>query len=467
MRVNCNISAIIANNSLATGESSLDRAIHRLSTGLKINKAEDDPAGIAISKQMKTQIQALEQANRNASDGVSVVQTAESSLSEIQNILQRVRQLAVQSADGVNGEQERAAIQAEVDQLMDEVDRISSDTQFNTLNLLDGTAERRSYADTNGVYMKNTSAGVKAGQYQFTVTSAAKQATTDLNTFTGTVPANKAGSMIINGATIEVNEGDTINDIYEKILNADDKAGMQVECRNAGGVTSIGSATSIKLTNNDYGKLSDLSIEFSSADVASLFGVTGTERIVTGTDAVIAKGNGFSSTASVSVDGTSVTVSDVTGFKMQFEVPGDTLIASPCTLEVTDIGTLSIQVGANENQMINLDIAKINVATLGLTNINVETEKSAGISISKLDAAITRVSSERSKLGAYQNRLESTVQNLGSYTENITAALSRLEDCDMAEEMTEYTQQNVITQAATSVLAQANEKPQTILQMLQ
>lgn len=190
------------------------------------------------------------------------------------------------------------------------------------------------------------------------------------------------------------------------------------------------------------------------------------ESVAAGEDCTVTLGDGFSSTAIATAKGGLVTVEDVNDFEMVFEVPGDTTIAD-CTLKVTEMGIMDIQVGANEGQQLKIDIPKVNSHTLGIDSLVVTTPDGAAIAIGKVDEAISQVSSVRSMLGAYQNRLENSVDSLNSYNENITAALSRIEDCDMAVEMTTFTAESVISQAATSVLAQANERPQNILQLLQ
>lgn len=455
MRINCNIAALIANNSLAKGQSALDTAIERLSSGLKINHARDDAAGMAIAKKMHTQIKALERAGNNTSDGIYVVQTAEGALGELENMLQRVRELSVQAADGSYGDDDREAIQKEVHQILKEVDRISQDTEYNTMPLLDGTLSRRCYSDADGVYVFSTTSEVSAGEYTLSVTSPATQAAMTMNSFTGTATADQAGWVNINGADVYISEGETYEDIYDKIVNACDVVNVQIE--NNGG--------SIGLTNKAYGAANELTIRFSSDETAALFGMN-RETTAVGTDCEVDAGDGFANTASVTTRGNIVTVRDVNNFEMKIEIPGNTTLNN-ATIKVTDIGVMNIQVGANEGQQIDIEIPEINTHTLEIDDINVSTSKGADIAIEKLDEAISQISSVRSKLGAYQNRLETTVASLDAYSVNITAALSGIEDCDMAEEMTEYTAQSVITQAATSVLAQANERPQTILQLLQ
>lgn len=453
MRVNCNISALIANNQLGKSEDALSLSIERLSSGLKINHASDDASGMAISKKMHAQIKALERSSNNTQDGVSVVQTAESALSEVENMLQRMRELAVQAASDTNGDSDRDAIQAEIDELAKEIDRISTDTEYNTMPLLDGTLSRRAYSNVDGVSSFSVSETVKSGEYQFRVTQPATQARANL---TGFGSAVEDGSITINGAKVDFKAGDSFATISSKIQAAAERGNATAEVQ----------GNYINIANKAYGKYEELEIKFSSSRVANMFGSDSTTMNRTGSDCVAVLGDGFSSTATVSTEGKLIKISDVDSFKMEIEVEGDRTYNS-CTMKVTNLGVLDIQSGANEGQQISIDIPEISVHTLGLDNLNVRTGKGASSGIEKIDSAIEKVSQTRSKLGAYQNRLETTTQSLEEYEENITAGLSRIEDCDMAEEMTEFTAQNVKTQAATSILAQANERPETILQLLQ
>ncbi len=454
MRVNCNISSIIANNNLAVSQTKLDKALERLSSGLKINSAEDDAAGLAIANKMHTQIKGLEQANKNSSDGISVIQTAESALSETQSILQRINELAVQAASDTNGLSDRKAIQSEIDQLTQEIDRISESTEFNTMSLLDGTLSRRCYSDTDNVSMYYVSSSVNAGDYSIEVTADATKASANVTFNAGAI--TEEGTIEINGASMKVEPGDTAATLMSKFTELCDAANLEYD-----------SATGT-ISSYEYGITQK--IEYKVSD--SLQGAFGINNIKPGTDAEAALGNGFGSTATLTTDGRFVTVKDFGGFEMTVEL-GETLVADSgqasveFTQKVTDMGTMTVQLGANEGQVLEVDIPEINVHTLGLDNINVCTQQGASEAISKIADAVNKVSSARSTLGAYQNRLESAVEHLGSYKEDITSAVSGIEDSDMADEMTEYTQQNVITQAATSMLAQANERPQSVLQLLQ
>lgn len=454
MRVNCNISAIIANNQLGKSENSLSQAIERLSSGLKINHAKDDASGMAISKKMHAQIKALGQSSKNTQDGVSVVQTAESALGEIENMLQRMRELAVQAASDTNGIVDREALQAEIDQLAKEVDRISNDTEYNTMPLLDGTLSRRAYTDADNVEVYSMSDTVTTGEYTFSITSAATRATYSFNDFTA---ATEAGSITINGASVSFEAGESKASIVGKLQNAADIGNTVFEA----------SATGMSVTNKLYGSNEKLNITFSSENIATMFtGSASTTVSTEGKDCEATLGAGFSPTANVVTSGNIVTVKDVNSFEIQIEAFDDA-VHNDITVKVTELGVMGIQAGANEGQQINIDIPKVNMHTLGLDYINLRTGEHAGFAITKFDKAINTISSIRSKLGAFQNRLETTTKGLDEYEENITAGLSRIEDCDMAEEMTTFTAHNVKTQAATSILAQANERPESVLQLLQ
>ena len=455
MRVNCNISAIIANNQLSKGQKALDKSIERLSSGYRINHAEDDAAGMAISNRMHTQIKALERAKNNSNDGVYVVQTAEGALSEVHNMLQRARELAVQAADATYSDEDRAAIQKEVEQILAEVDRVAETTEYNTMPLLDGTLGRRSYSDTEGVGVLKVNEGVSAGEYELTVTKKATKAVAGITEFSGTVPTGVKGSMSINGSIVKVGEGDDWDTVYERIVNACNSAGVDYQ---AGGI----------LVNKYYGSKEELSIDFSNEEVANLFGYGASLHNKTaGQDCEIGLDAGFRNTATVSYDGKIATITDINNFKMVIEIDDDANVGDLAKLDVTDIGVMTLQIGANEGQVLDLDIPKLGTHILGIDDLRVGSTVTAGRAIEKLDAAISQVSADRARLGAYQNRLESTVESLSDYKLNMDSALSGIEDCDMAEEMTNYTAKNVLTQASTSVLAQANERPQTVLQLLQ
>ncbi|NLZ81214.1 MAG: hypothetical protein GX913_05370, partial [Clostridiales bacterium] len=235
MRINTNISAIIANNQLQSTEGKLSKSLERLSSGLRINRSADDSAGMAIASKMRTQIRGLDQSSRNASDGISIVQTAEGALNEVGSMLQRMRELSVQGASGTYTDEDRDAIQMEVDALRDEIERIAKDTEFNKKPLLDGTLDRRSYSNNVDVDITKVSDTVKAGTYAINVTTVAKQAVLPGGTMnnTNTLGETVTGTVSINGYSVEIKEGDSSGDVFHKIKVAGDKLGIDVTAVNS------------------------------------------------------------------------------------------------------------------------------------------------------------------------------------------------------------------------------------------
>ena len=455
MKINHNLSAIIANNQLLKSENRLAESVRRLSSGLKINEAADDPAGMAISQKMRTQIQGLNRASDNAMDGISVVETAEGALGEVHSILQRARELSVQAANETYNLEDRENIQSEINALLKEVDRISRDTEFNKTTLLDGSFDQRGYTDKAAVKVTTYSTSVPVGQYELKVDAAATKAE-----ITAGAPAAisdaTAGSFSINGESIKLEAGDTAEQVYEKIRQLGSSVGVDVTLD--GG--------KMVFTAQESGSRVGITLGTSNDALATALGIATTEA--EGTDTQLTLGSGFAATATVAADGDYVTITDLNGFSMSIQVNSDatTSATGDVTIDILDLGNLTLQVGANEGQTMDVKIPRIDVDSLHLTHINVCSTKGAGEAISRLDDAINMVSNLRGQLGAFQNRLEHTVTNLDSTEENLTAALSRIEDVDMAEEMTEYTQSSVLQQAGVSILAQANDLPQTVLQLL-
>ncbi|MBO5278480.1 MAG: flagellin [Lachnospiraceae bacterium] len=476
MRINTNISALIANSHLRRNDSYMSDTMERLSSGLKLNRSADDSAGMAIASRMRTQIKGLDQANHNASDGESLVQSAEGALNEVAAMLQRMRELAVQGANGTNGDGEREAITQEISALQDEIERIARDTEFNGKPLLDGTQERRRYNNVAGTAVTELSEYVEAGDYAIKVTGLGTQATT-----TKTVAGNdtdtikETGIIRINGYEIVAKEGDTVADVKSKIVTAADKMNMTAEFD-----TDAGELT---LTTYEYGSSAKIVSSASTTELCNLFGFTLGDDIASGTDMqgeLIRETKGvseFKNTAVVTFDGNKAIIKDNGGFEMEYTLYKDEMrdadIASienvglTIGTKVKDLGMMTLHIGAREGQIVDVNIPKISLESLGIDLINTNTQYGCGKAITALDGAIDMISSIRSSLGAYQNRLDSTISNLSVTSENMTAAISRIEDADMAAEMTEYTKYQVLAQASTAMVAQANERPQTVLQLLQ
>lgn len=475
MKINRNMSAVMTNRQLMRTENKLAASMERLSSGLKINHAGDNPAGIAISNKMKAQIDALDQAEANANDGTSVLQIADGALNEVSSMLQRIRELSVQAANGTNSYSDRQSIQAEINQLVKEVDRISSDTEYNTKALLDGSSDVRCYADD--VTRIAVSDSVKAGEYTFTIndsTFARKTLTADASAKLGT----EEGSITINGVTFDVTADMTLEDIADNIRATVDEAGANLTI-----MAAVPPTTTLGFEMNVLGSQGELEVVVSKNVAEKIFGWAtvadaeaqgfaladdGTGYIFqeSGKNADLTLGAGFSRDATYTADGNKVKIIDNGGFTMEFLVNPD-LNGAITTLEVTEIGPMSIQIGANEHQNMDVRIPEISAESLYLDTVDVTIKGGPERALNTLDDAIARLNEVRSRIGAFQNRLEYATTSLGATEENMTSAYSTILDTDMAEEMTEYTQQNILDQATISVLSQANDLPQQVLSLLQ
>ena len=487
MKVNQNISAVISNAHLHRTENQLTASIERLSSGYKLNKAKDSPSGMAISNKMRAQIMALDQSSRNAADGTSVMQTADGALSETHAMLQRMRELAVQSATDTMTVSDKEACQNEIEALQAEIDRIATDTEFNGKRILDGSQDCRVFPSINnelaGTYIRNfqTSDEVSAGDYKFDINTLPEQAKMNLS-----LPPVTPGSVQkveINGCTAEILDTD---DIYAKLKEAGELGGVKVEKN----------GTDYVLTTFEYGKSAKIACSIddvpTTADPAegkdvqiTMIRSTDQKKNPDGTPMVDANGKpvyygeGFSNTATYLSDGKKVTIRDLNGFEMIFKVDPEMDTADvmkdaindrnkvSVDLEMTDIGSMTLQVGAHENQVVDVRIPAVTCESLYIDDLNVVRNGGADKAIKALDDAIAQVSEVRSRIGAYQNRLDYAVSSLDQTEENMEAAISRVMDTDMAEEMSIYSNMNVLDQAAISVLTQANDMPQQVLQLLQ
>lgn len=451
MRINHNITALNTYNKLSANQTTTSKSLEKLSSGLRINKAGDDAAGLAISEKMRGQIRGLDQAARNANDGISMIQTAEGALNETHSILQRMRELAVQSANDTNTLDDRKEMQKEVEQLKSELNRISESTEFNTQKLLNGSlgAVGTSSASSNVAVTSVT--GLKTGEYDVTVDTAATKASAVAGTQSFAAAVDVSGmDLTINGTKIDFTgmTAATQTDVLAKINEYSDVTG----------VSATASTNFVKLDQDSFG--SDAKITLGGTNSA-LFGGT----VTAGVDA---------QATFVNEDGISQQVTglgqDVSYGSAEFVVAG--AAASTATVTVTSSGA-SLQIGANQDQNMMIDINEMSATTLGDTangfvkDIDIKTQDGADDAISVLDKAMQQVSGERAKLGAVQNRLEHTINNLGTTSENLTASESRIRDVDMAQEMMAFTKNNILSQAAQAMLAQANQQPQGVLQLLQ
>lgn len=706
MRINHNIPALRALHQLDKSNSRLDRTLERLSSGLRINHAADDAAGLAITQKMDTQVRGLEQANRNAMDGISLIQTAEGALNEVHSMLQRIRELSVQVSNGTYDASDRKSVQDEVKQLQNEIQRISESIEFNEMKLLNGDIDRRAFSTNSDIAeIVSMSDTVEAGTYEFDVAQLATR-TSDIGgsctLFDGDGKSTVAGTLNINGEQIKIETGQTSEQVFSSIRDLASRVDASVSIQPA---PPYGNGKALKLENNQYGPrklevtgdlqllqalgldeaqfnpntesvysttsanfsggitvggtgtgsvyINGINVSFSNGDTtdAILAGlrtanIPGCEfaldstsdsiivhskkplyikAVTTSTedtdlaaaltslqtapaDAIAADSAKSVAAASIDTTATLVAGSNISviiddgnvatngtltvpvggldlstvagrenlivelnslgltntaftydetsskitaynsdGYKVTM-VPADATVANdvdaakamgfensdvsvsrkfgnlgrdvqidtssivfddPLTLNVIDgfpegttvttigrdiifqsnnnfelrlvsgdtignvtmnlleTGPLDLQIGANEGQFMEIRIQNLSPRALGITDINLSTSEGAQEAIGIIDTAINTISTVRSKLGAYQNRLEHTIANLEAAAENMTSSLSRILDADMALEMANFTQQNIIAQAGNSMLAQANQRPQSLLQLLQ
>lgn len=402
MVVRSNIMALNANRQLGMNNTQVSKSLEKLSSGFKINRAGDDASGLAISEKMKAQIKGLETASANSQDGISLVQTAEGALTEVHSMLNRMVELATKSANGtMQDDVDRDAIQSEVDALTSEIDRIGDSTNFNGINLLNGSL---------GGYIGGNAA---------------------------------AGGIVLNSIKVS---GGSLLDTDAVILTGTATGGVSVKTV---GTDTTGSGAS---------------------DIAG--GVTGITF-----EGLSSSEHGKTYTLKAIVDESTASAADVAKFKgmeITFTM-GDTFAAADATFTIAADGNgnigngLTLQIGDSSaafNKM-TVSVEDMRSAGLGISGLDVSTADSAASAIQTIKDAINKVSTNRADMGALQNRLEYTINNLDVSAENLTSANSRIRDTDMAKEMMNYTKMNVLTQAAQAMLAQANQQPQSILQLLQ
>nr|WP_309098565.1 flagellin [Fredinandcohnia onubensis] len=375
---------------------------------------------------------------------ISLIQTAEGALNETHSILQRMRELAVQSSNDTNTTTDRSEIQKEINQLVEEIDRIGNTTEFNTKKLINGGANVSGTVGSNltGIEVVGGTGDTTVGASitLTAVTDATKAAETKSGAFTTGAVAGSALSFTVNGTSFSFAVGTT----NEKVAETINDAGL--------GVTASFTAADLTITSNTAGSASKLSTTLSGSLVTTA-----------GTDATVTLSGG----EQYSAQGNNVTIESGNAKGLEFTVSQDlSSLSANNTITVASNGTLNFQIGANENQEMNISIKDMRSGALGVSGIDVTSQTSASTAITTINKAIETVSGERSKLGAYQNRLDHTINNLGTSSENLTAAESRIRDVDMAKEMMEQTKNSILSQAAQAMLAQANQQPQGVLQLL-
>ena len=466
MVVQHNMQAMNANRMLNITTGAQSKSTEKLSSGYRINRAADDAAGLTISEKMRKQIRGLDQASTNAQDGVSSVQTAEGALTEVHSMLQRMNELAVQAANGTNSkESDRQAIQDEIDQLTTEIDRVAETTKFNEIYLLKGDN-----ASTKNVYMKGHDAGLKGA-----LTDSAKSATFVMDTLKAgdkykiagkeyTIGSSKTEiTTAINAFATADNEItiDGISYTY-KDANGGKAAGWYKDGDQTNG-TAIVVADTVKggskasVNGKDYTAMTDQDANDIDDDDSSVITAAEAKKKI---KAELLAAN---SIGTVNRDATVSDGADANG-KTSYTI-------SKGYATVADTLSFNLHVGADADMTnkITVDIDVMNSANLGVKGLNVTdaTGTAATYAVDAISDAIAKVSSQRSALGAVQNRLEHTIDNLDNIVENTTTAESRIRDTDMAEEMVEYSKNNILAQAGQSMLAQANQSTQGVLSLLQ
>jgi len=482
MRINNNIMAMNTYRQLGITNTSASKSMEKLSSGLRINRAGDDAAGLSISEKMRAQIRGLNMASKNAQDGISLIQTAEGALQETHAILQRMRELAVQSANDTNVEVDRAAIQAEIDELAAEITRIAETTEFNTQKLLDGKFAGKFHIGANKGQditlsinkMDSLALGVGGNE---TVTKAVSgvQVTGLPEAVLNTVIEANA-EFTVEKLENKANVGSVIDALYilrdadGKIVGASADGKNYIFAEKGAAVTNkiettnFGAGQNVNLAGATLNKITTGTIKFTEA--VDLDGSNpNTVRITFNAENTLADSNiKLGSGKYVVVDGS--TRADV-GTNNQVLVNKETneVVAvgdddTASTVFTTLDGATKLFTSASA-----LTIGE-EIDVSGLGGIDVSSQAAASAAITTIQKAIETVSAERSKLGAYQNRLEHTIKNLDTSAENLQASESRIRDVDMAKEMMEFTKNNILQQAATAMLAQANQAPQTVLQLL-
>lgn len=480
--INTNIASLNAQRNLNASQGQANTALERLSSGLRINSAKDDAAGLAISERFQSQISGLNQAQRNANDGISLAQTAEGAMDEITNNLQRIRELAVQSANATNSISDRQALNQEVQQRIEEINRIASQTSFNGLKVLDGTFGVQTFqvgANTgetigiSGLDSRGSKLGSVLGQTDDFATS-----TKPIPTTTETVDlafATAAGTVTVGSSTLTVNSGDltdlgSLATAIEGQLTNDGVTGIAV------------SADSGKLViTNSTGENVKVSFDLTDGGTPAKEFKQNLNSVGGGLDAFFEAGN--TATFDFTIDGFAFSVEDAgslndlvgavnaqsneTGVKANLDKTNEEVIFSSAFGKDFDV-TIAAELDSAAGDDIGFNESYTAAAnTVSLNDTDISTSKGADLAMIAIDYAIDQINGYRAELGAVQNRFESTIANLATTSENLSASNSRIRDADFAAESAELARTQVLQQAGLSVLAQANARPQQVLQLLQ
>ena len=472
MKISYNAPAMRASNALNASDSRVSKSLERLSSGLKVTTSKDNPSGYAIGTKMHMQMTGITTATQSSQNGISVIETADGALTEVHEMLQRMNELAVKGETGTLTTGDRMTLEQEVKQLKAEITRISTDTQFNGQTLLDGTFDLRGYTDNHKVRVDYYSDEVMAKEYTIN----------QLN-----VIYDAKGNIVKDAVTInlgpEFPQGVEVSDTGKSKITLKGPLDFEMTLQLSKENMYPGFEVPYDFGDGDTNWLpteNEDAVKANFAEVLQNAGVTGvpadaevmsiTPDNVNGTDTIVV-GNaaGFRLTYVCDRPKTTVPNTDPQPGQENGTAYGGLMggAIQNLKIDITGIGTMDTQTGANEGQQLAIRIPTISLNRMDMEDMKMKTSEDCADANRTIKKAILYVSDARSRLGAYQNRLDHTVNNLAVTNENMTASYARIMDVDMAEEMTAYTTEQVISQAAVSMLAQANERPSQVLQLLQ
>jgi flagellin len=494
--INTNVQSLTAQRHLGKSQNSMMTAMQRLSSGLRINSAKDDAAGLAIANRMSAQINGLNQAVRNANDGISLAQTAEGALDEATNILQRMRELAVQSANDTNTDSDRKNIQKEINQLQEELNRISDTTTFNNKTILDGTfTSAKFHVGSNADQTINVSVGntraTAIGDEQINYADNIGTSVTVAATAGAATNGVAAQTFTVNGegvsSTITVSAGMTASTIASNINAESGTTGVEATAKNSVTLQNLSADGSVSFqlssrsaTTTVEGTEATISASVTTTDLTNLAEAINDKTAQTGISAVL------------SDDKSAITLENSTGHNISVanfasSAAGNQTVdvvhteaGATATDALTEGSTDSVQVAgsvelsSSKSYSVTTTGADVLNSAAGTTastlsavsDVDLSTQTGANNALSVIDQALNKLVAERAKMGAVQNRFEATISNLQSVAENTTAARSRIQDADFAAETAAMTRAQILQQAGTAMLAQANAAPQSVLSLL-
>ncbi len=493
--INTNVASLNAQRNLNRTQSALNTALQRISSGLRINSAKDDAAGLAISERFTTQIRGLNQAARNANDGISLAQTAEGALGEVGNNLQRIRELALQSANSTNSASDRTALQSEVNQLKSEIQRVATQTTFNGLKVLDGSFQAQAFQvgteanQTISVSIKGATTAILSNNGNIANNATSQFGTGSTATAAATLPANNviaAQTLTLSGSggsdTVSVAAGATAETIANSITAVSGSTGVTATANTTATLSGLSADATVTITLGSGGTTATVSAAVTTTDLSNLAdevnsvaGTTGITATVSGGTLTLEQAEGKDINLENFIDpaatGTTITFTgsaEAAGVTLTDEGSDSSIASGEVTFNSADPFTVSSDVAVGAGSVLNV-AADTPVASSKstLASVDISTIAGAEAALAIVDASLSTVSSVRGDLGAVQNRLQSTITTLQTGSENASAARSRIRDADFAAETAELTRTQILQQAGVAILAQANALPQNALALLQ